>query len=347
MKRNHLITAVVVLWVFAALTAMSLPGTLARYSARVSGDSGVQIAKFAFEVGSTKTQTKTTGPFNDIRPYWEQVAVNTVATFELPLFDSEYWNPAGNAVTVLGRKTGVAGDGKDIRDIVVAPGTGSVAGNFKNNENRGAAVAQHTPGGGWDTAESIFITVKNSSDVTVRFKMNAVGSYAPLKILAPLAGETDWSTQDATLTWNDKAWDMSLYGGTIPPIADELLLLEEGNRWEESGKTPWSSSDVFWGSGQRRFIPDDPWVVLEPDEEFTFGITWLWDFGIFWGSPASDEVDTYFGNLASWYLAGQTVKLNAADPPRFEPSTADGSRLLTPDEVSLTMTVKLTVEQVD
>lgn len=382
MKRNIFLRTAACLLMTTVVSIGLLGGTGAKYAASATATASARVAKFSFVVGSEKYHAAalqgaddtlmSSGPFDNDRlldaygnvlsvgngKTWNEVAVNGGPLyFELPLFDFEYYNPGASLVTVRGSKTGTTTGGKDIRDIVAAPGIGYVYGNFKNNTNRAASKAEETAGG-FEGAESIFLSFTNNSEVTVRFKMKAVGSYAPVRILAPLEQDDVWSTHDATLTWNDNAWniDNCTYPGSGPAIEADLLALAAtgGNRWDTYG-VPWSGGDVFWGSGQKRFLANDPWMTLAPGEDYTFGISWLW--GIDSGSLGqSDDADTYFGWLAQLYLNNKKV-INTADfsdpasvvvfDPANSSHNAGDFSLIDPKDVNISIVVQLDVEQVN
>jgi len=312
MKKNHLLRAVVVLWAFAVLTAITLPDALAKYAASATGSSTASVARFSFEAGSVKPATATAAPFNNARGnQWQQIALNTAANFEVPLFDYEYFTPAPLFGGPMSREKTILGKNQD---IVVAPGIGYLYGDSANNPNRGLQADKYH---GW----SFFLQFRNNSDVTVRFKVqvdaaNSVTHGIPLEVHTYLGG-----------------W-VNISNGSSP-----VLTWDDSERWNHTAhyRRPVSHVDLLWGHYKDEpgtatsLIPyrytalDEGWMYLEPDEEYEFGFEWCWQIH---DNQTRNVLDTALGELAAKYLKG-----------------GPGAPSL--DDVSLKLVFALEVEQVD
>jgi len=278
MKRNPLLRTAACFALAVVVSTSMLGGTFAKHTAAAVATNKDFVAKFSFIVGSTKTHTETAGPYDNERhpvrvgllPGEEQIAIGTVAQFEVPLFDNEYWGFGATAgdITVQGRGSGLA------RDIVVAPGTGWAFGPGKNNPNY------------YGDPSNVFMTFKNDSDVTVRFQLSVVNGSAtadaretPVNFFTP---EHGWplasTTQPIVLTWEDDA-----------------------------KANPKNSPVDLWSGGQG--TRQSGWMTLEPEDEYTLGVAWIWDFDTErLGQPAGtldDERDSLLGMARADYLRAE------------------------------------------
>ena len=273
-------------WVSAFLVAST--GTLAKYVAQGNGEGQARYAKFSVLIGDQHHNGGTSKT-------WAAEAYDQLVTlkgidygsqtqdFKLPLFDYEYsthYNDRSKTTTVL------SADGS----LVVAPGIG-IIGVGKHNPNDIMATSNPND---WS---QIFFKIKNSSEVTVRVKIeyDPVNSVIPQLNSAGTVVSGNGATANAKLpiflrpyrTDNPQAFLISNCTGLTNIFAAANVPDDLRSQDSVSGRNYSDFEDNFKA---------DKWIYLEPGQETggpeatdppNVGICWYWLFARAsqWGHP--------------------------------------------------------------
>lgn len=268
MKRNPFLCIAGCLLVAVVASTSLLGGTLAKYTVAATSSVNDVVVKFSFVVESEKPATAKAGPFTSARGNKEeQIAIGTVASFEVPMFDWEYRgydSTAGN-ITVRGMN----------KDIVIAPGSGGHAGEMVNNPNA-IWIAGHS--------NAVRMAFKNESGVAVKFRLTvnkAASSFGglPLDDTVPIAIFDPHEEHFIGNTFDMNALWVPLSDGPVLTWNDADRLNTPGAVLEYSGLdaffTQLGETGGWVGMGGRDDA-DAYWMTLKPEQEYVTGFSWLW-----------------------------------------------------------------------
>ena len=308
MKRNVFLRAAACLLVAAVMSTSLLGGTGAKYVASAAVIASARVAKFSFVAGSKK-YSKTASPswlandgaIDSGNGFWNQIAVNAgvPTAFTVPLFDYEYdtvsvtFGGAGSALQTVKARTNADGT----RDIIIAPGTGTLFGDPTHNGNYDIQYVS-----GLDFGKYYFMDFRNDSEVAVRFRLAT--SYP---------GDFTIVISDLHLK-NDVLWTKL---GSTPVVLTHSL--------QPSGVAPAHSVPLSY-----IWTPEHEWIQLPPNGTYhlVFGLLFPYetdlakpDIGSNWSAnsvnvnpPAvvNDIDDSMHGVAAREFLKGNTSYAAAA-----------------------------------
>jgi len=284
MKFNFVLRAAGALLLVAVVSVALVAATGAKYiTAKDAPTGSATVAKFSFVEGARKYNQaahdwyadtvnidNTDAAAEDPAKYWREIAITagTPTLFSIPLFDYEYYG-TGGAVTVQ------AYNYTATPDLLAAPGIGASIGEVKNNPNT-LTVSRH------GNSKAVSMKFWNRSQVAVRFKITVdsskttfgglpIDNKIPLAIFDPHA---EFST-DISGLW-------------VPISRNPVITWNDYDRWNDGiedlypPKTPAAGLDVFYDRWDDSQWPGmgtnaaDYWMILEPNEEYTFAFSWLW-----------------------------------------------------------------------